>query len=928
MVLRKRLFTSLSTGLLPLLSASFSHALVIQPVQVKSALGEPFYAEVGLSDLNPSDLKNISVGLANPQELADLGVKPGSYRGTLTISLQEQPGNRGVVVIRSGQPVNEPIMDFVLRVKTGQNIRLQRINAMIDPANNHKKIVSLKPQAQVTTPADIQLAVSSMPTIDALDVQPEKTSNTAQERRLAVLRTAPPDMKPTSTVPVQVSKPVTPASAPREVEVSTTPKNNQPRHVVKNNESLWKIAKQLEPQLKQPVGQIMQRIRDMNQDAFIAGDPNQLKRGATLILPEHAQKATLVNASQPAPVPAAKKPPLTPPVTTTEKTVRSGRLPKAELTLIAPTTQGSPQGSSNTGQKAGFQPLSREMVLKIGQERRKTVLMQHEVSELDAQLALNDKKIAMLNAKLAELEHQLKTRNQARGKSVQQQMKALPPKKAANAIIPLFAFASMALFGFMPNLARAAEGDGGGGGFPLWLIPVALLVIAVIVKVVQGKSADKRPARGKTKRPVRRAAPATRKAQPAARPVAPQQSAPVPVARPVAQPEVKADVLQEVQSYIERDRYSQAVGLLRDAIAKTPERADLQVKLLEVLALQNDIDAFENQFNIVTAFNQPELTEHAEKMRALLQPKAVEQDFSPVEDLDFNFDSSSSAMPEQTAVQDQGTEYLDIETQGTQNQTIESNTIEFDSHASLNSANVEMPQEIHAPTSTADQSLAELEAEFGFTQEPISPAPESNLDFKLDELETTPQAQPQSNPVDFAPATSSDEPALQPEDTPIDLEFDLNDSFNLEEVEAPKPAVSTTFELDLEDSLLEKPVESIPAPASTQVNLDELHVEDTNWADGFEDQDFNIGSSGTPAQTTTAAVASAAQTDSNPEDFLAKEFPFLVNLDVQQTNLELAESYINLGERANARELLDEVISQGNPQQQAQAQHLMRQLAS
>ena len=902
MVLRKRLFASLSTGLLPLfsfslvpasvLAPSLAHALIIQPVQVKSALGEPFYAEVALSDLGAVRVQDLSVGMATSQELADLGVKSGSYNGTLSFNVQAISSDRGVIVIRGRQPVNEPFVDFVLRVKNGQNTRLQRVSAMIDPADKNKKVINLNAQAQnqvqiqaqASSTPPVSLATSSMPTIDVPASRNERPLPST-ERRLNVANAQPPDMKaqPPVTQPA-TSKSV---AVPKEVEVSTAPRKNQPRHVVKKNESLWKIAKQLEPQLKQPVGQIMQQIRNLNQDAFIAGNPNQLKRGATLILPEREQNTALV--ATPQTTPPFKPAPKTPAASSSAPINRSGRLPKAELTLVAPNVQGSAQGNSTTGQNVGFQPLPREIVLKIGQERRKTVLMQHEVSELDAQLALNDKKIAMLNAKLAELEHQLKTRNQAKKLPAQKQpLQALPPKKVANAILPIVAFASMGLFGFAPNMARAAEGDS-GGGFPIWIvIAVAVVVIgAIAAKVLMGKSTKKPVARGKAKRPVtKRPAPAAAKEQPAARPAAPVATeAPVPVARPVAQA-VKPDVLQEVQSYIERDRYTQAVGLLKDAIGKNPERVDLQVKLLEVYALQNEIDGFEQQFSIVTAFNQPETTQHAEKMRMLLQPKPAEE-FTPVDDLSFNFESSKPA-------------------------TAENNVIEFDA----NSAPA-MPQEVEIPSSPADQSLAELEAEFGFTQEPAAKTEPATFDLNLDEFDSKPQVQPQAKSVDFNPV----EAKAVPEDAPIDLEFDLNDSFVLEEVKVPEPA-PTRFNLELD-----QPKEAAKAPIVPQVNLENLEVTDTNWADGFDDQDFNIGTSTTPTSAATVSVT-PADTSASPEDFLAKEFPFLVNLDVQQTNLELAESYINLGERASARELLGEVINQGNPQQQAQAQHLMQKLAS
>lgn len=911
MVLRKRVLACLSTGLFPLLSVSLvlisqAHALIIQPVVVKSALGEPFYAEIGLSDLDGIALNDLAIGMANAQELADLNVRGGSYNGTLSFNVQAQGSNRGVIVIRGRQPVNEPFVDFVLKVKNGQNTRLQRVNAMIDPIDKSRKMVNLQAPIQVSPAQAINLASSSSATLDPAALANEKPA-ASRERRLSVMNMPPPDMPvklsasqtaKVAEIKSQDTKPPdtkTAKNKPRDVEVSTQARSNKPRHVVKNNESLWKIAKQLEPQLKQPVGQIMQQIRALNQDAFIAGDPNQLKRGVTLVLPEREQNTLLATA--PPVMPASKPLVKTATTSTTAPANRSGRLPKAELTLVAPNMQGNAQGNSTTGQNVGSQPLPREIVLKIGQERRKTVLMQHEVSELDAQLALNDKKIAMLNAKLAELEHQLKTRNQVKKQPAPKQpQRALPPQKVANAFFPLVAFASIALFGLAPNTARAAEGD--AAGFPLWIIIAVVVVVvgAIAAKVLQGKSANKRPARGKPKRPAKRAAPAAatpaKKEVPAARPVSPTAT-PVPVARPAAQP-AATDVLQEVQSYIERDRYTQAVGLLKPAIAKDPQRSDLQVKLLEVYALQNDIDGFESQFAIVSSFNQPELIQHAEKMRTLLQPVATE-DFSPVDDLSLNFESSKPA-------------------------SADTNTIEFNRQVAPEAP--DMPQDIEVPSSAADQSLAELEAEFGFLQDiaPTKPATDSSFEVNLDEFDHKPQLQPQTNSVDFSPAARTT-PANAVEDMPVDLEFDLNDSFILEEVQVPKTA-PTSF-----SPPLDQPVAPQHVPVSPQINLDELHVEDTNWADGFDDQDFNIGTSTTPASKASVSVTPADQSGS-AEDFLAKEFPFLVNLDVQQTNLELAESYIDLGERSSARELLGEVINQGNPQQQAQAQQLMQQLAS
>lgn len=899
MVLRKRLIASLTTGLLPLLTASLSHALIIQPVQVKSAIGEPFYAEIAISDLGASSLQDISVGMATPQELSGLGIHAAST-ADLHFSLQQRSGSQSVIIVSGSQPVNDPFLEFVLKVKSGNNVRLQRVSALLDPKDSNKQ--PLAPAIKTQFASDdgfVQLAASSAPPVD-LGVSSGRTysetsNSTVQgsEQPLVVLNSLPPDMQPdTGTQAAAASgsntTPDTTIAIPKEIEVSTKA-SEQGQHVVRKNESLWKIAKQLAPQMNQPVDQVMKTIREMNKDAFIDGNPNQLRRGATIVLPERDQNTTLVNRALPAPGPVDNNKPLKAMSSQGKKTVkRSGVLPKAELTIIAPTANGVALGNSNKGRTSGSQPLSRELSQKLGDERRKTVSMQQEVSALDTQLTLNDKKIAMLNAKLAEMEQQLKMRNQKQKATKQ----TSTTQKALHAAAPVIAMAALALSGFSPNVAYAAEGD--SGGFPTWIILAAIIAIAAIAfLLMRGKAEDKKKAAAKNKRPVARstAKPAVPEAAaPQPRPVSPAPVAQTPVERKPAAP-VETDVLHEVQSYIERERYPQALSLLKEAVGKTPQRIDLQVKILEIYALLNDTTAFNSQKKLVDNFNQPEASAHAEKLQQLL---VVEQPKPEVEKSDtIEFTPSFTQ-------QDQ------VEPLGEEEHSF------FADDLSQQSGKA-------APATSADQSLEALEAEFGFldsTPAPAkSPAPAARQDNSLDfSLDSTPAA---------APAASEQE-------APLDLEFDVSDAFTLEEV---KPAPHLVEPLAFKQE----------APASqpeekTDSNLDGISLQDTNWAEGFDDLEFDVGTvpaAATPATPVTPApiqpaaeIAETSFSSDDPEDFLLKEFPFLVNIDVQQTNLELAESYINLGEARSARELLSEVINLGTSQQKAQAQHLLQNLPS
>src|SRR5690606_11447027 len=56
-----------------------------------------------------------------------------------------------------------------------------------------------------------------------------------------------------------------------------------------------------------------------------------------------------------------------------------------------------------------------------------------------------------------------------------------------------------------------------------------------------------------------------------------------------------SDVFEEVAVYLAYGRFTEAVDLLREAMAKEPERTDLAVQLLEVLGKQGDAAAYDAQ---------------------------------------------------------------------------------------------------------------------------------------------------------------------------------------------------------------------------------------------------------------------------------------------------------------------------------------------
>ena len=105
---------------------------------------------------------------------------------------------------------------------------------------------------------------------------------------------------------------------------------------------------------------------------------------------------------------------------------------------------------------------------------------------------------------------------------------------------------------------------------------------------------------------------------------------------------------------------------------------------------------------------------------------------------------------------------------------------------------------------------------------------------------------------------------------------------------------------------------------------------------GIDEFDFNTD---TTSITTTSPVipeSTCIDSDSVVKDTLpsadvaaqfAADFDFVNTLDNHQVTLDLATQYLQLGEYDSAKRLLNEVLAQGNPEQQQQAQELLARAA-
>ena len=197
-----------------------------------------------------------------------------------------------------------------------------------------------------------------------------------------------------------------PAPAPAKKNISaakiSTITNKHQQHIVQQNESLWSIAQQISAQTQQPVAKVMQQIKTQNEKAFIGGNVNRLRQGSKLNLnlnttPTQQTLNMKQLATQPVRPSAGKT---------------KYRLQQAEMSLVAESNQDSSTGSAK--KETLQQKISPDFSLKVMTAREKTVTLQRNVSQLEVALHQKEQRIQLLNARLAELQEQLKARQETK----------------------------------------------------------------------------------------------------------------------------------------------------------------------------------------------------------------------------------------------------------------------------------------------------------------------------------------------------------------------------------------------------------------------------------------------------------------------------------------------------------------------------------
>ncbi len=239
---------SLAVAIATALSPLGAYALGLGEIHTQSSLNQYFKADIDLISVKSDEVQDVRVELASQAAFARAGVERPFMLSGLTFKPTLRSDGKVVITVSSRDPVREPFLNFLIEVNWPKGRLIREYTVLLDPPVTVKR----KP-APVTAPI-AQTAPASTPT------------------------------------PVQSRRTVT----PRQQEAAASRSDGGAREYgpVKNNDNLWVIAKSMR-RSGETTEQLMMALLQHNPKAFIRNNVNGLKVGKILRLPEGADPSAL-----------------------------------------------------------------------------------------------------------------------------------------------------------------------------------------------------------------------------------------------------------------------------------------------------------------------------------------------------------------------------------------------------------------------------------------------------------------------------------------------------------------------------------------------------------------------------------------------------------------------------------------------------------
>ncbi|MEM9621308.1 MAG: FimV/HubP family polar landmark protein [Pseudomonadota bacterium] len=848
-------------------------ALGMGEIDVDSALNERFEGSISLLDVQGFQSAEIVVSLASRQDFDRVGVERFFYLTQLKFDVDLNASGGPQITVSSSQPISEPYLNFIVEVLWPNGKLLKEFTVLLDPPTfSEVAATPVQTPAQVSTPAPAPAAAAPARPASRVTLRP--------------------------TAPAQPAAPA--RSGATDGGVYTT-----------RDDTLWTIASRTLPSNRVTVNQQMLAIQRLNRQAFIRDNINLLKAGYELEMPSEAEalsmtasEANLAVANQTndwrtdEPTQVAAATPLQDDgadlASQVDATSNSDAAPAAAVDdggqvrivansgeLASGTARGSEQVNQLIEESATLNRQVEELSYQLDREKE---IATNQISVKERQLEVKDQEIAELQQQLQQVREQLHNASQ-------NQTQAPKPEPAAwwqnpilligviGVLILLLAVMMIALrrnraaeddYAYEPEVEPAYADDADDGQTQVQAQPL----YADAESDEPQTEFDEMDDDATLVEPVVGAVGEAEETEDVFD-LDDDETQTAAAAEPEGQTQT-SDVIGEAEIYIAYGRYGQAANLLLGVLADEPDRYDVRLKLLEVYVESNDDDQFEQHAQYVLEnCNDEDILMAVRDLESQLSENRVVLDDAATDTDQTQVNETTSASEEADMTEDLTLDLDDLESAGDDTGNGESASGSDD------------PIEFAAPALDDTQSGDSGDA--ATTEQ--SADNEFELEFDLD-VDPSDDAVTTLNEATDDDVTLVAEPAEEEGGNAGELGGDLGIDFDPDQ--------------DVEEDVaqgVEEDVENLDAAASA----------------GDDDTDFDLD---TLLDDADAPASAAADAPSGPadDDF---EFDGEADADINGTKLDLAEAYIDMGDADGARDILNEVVEEGTPEQQSKAQDML-----
>ena len=125
----KQITVALCLALMPI----SAFAVGLGKLNVTSALGEPLKADIELLSATQADLANLTAAIASEEAYAAQGVERLASHGSVQIELAKNASGAPILRLKSNQPITDPFLDMLIQVDWASGRLLREYTVLLDP---------------------------------------------------------------------------------------------------------------------------------------------------------------------------------------------------------------------------------------------------------------------------------------------------------------------------------------------------------------------------------------------------------------------------------------------------------------------------------------------------------------------------------------------------------------------------------------------------------------------------------------------------------------------------------------------------------------------------------------------------------------------------------------------------------------------------